>query len=567
MNFGSAVDGKILESNGASFSTTQNVASALPLDEEQMQTLVSIIYAAVSDFEHNNATFSLIKTLSSKQYISPEYYDLMDMILKLSVQCQKVTVRQQCCQIFIQYLISYPMGEKRLVDHLKQMVLNIKYEYEDGRISSLDLLSTGINKLPTPLLEQNAQLFFLPLVLQLVNDDSKKCRMVVAQCVSLLLKRLSIGTLQSFYDYITRWSKSNGHESLSLKRTSAQLFGIFIDSRADFMKRGSTVTDLTSNLQETLEHEENEWEQNYFCLLCVEKLYAQFPVPTAKCHGLWIAVVKCLAKSHPWVKQVSSRIIHSHVSELDPATFASAKAKDITFLTNEPGILYEIVRNLCYQLNVDEEHQVDTISLLAIKTLAWAIQAMSRYPELCFKDDLDDSESTSRDPTRWVFVRLSNIAKERGKRRREAVFKCFAAFASSCSTSSIIPHLDLMIEPLDRTITEASNKRIAIMNNSRNPESEEAEEFPKEVLQLLEDKCGTEEFLKSLAIVKTRAREKRDKRKQEIAAEAVQNPQAAAKRRLIKQEREKNRKKRRIEEKMMDRGAYKKKGRLITEQE
>ena len=47
MNFRSATEGTILESNGASFSTTQNVASALPLDEEQMQTL-SIIYAAVS---------------------------------------------------------------------------------------------------------------------------------------------------------------------------------------------------------------------------------------------------------------------------------------------------------------------------------------------------------------------------------------------------------------------------------------------------------------------------------------------------------------------------------------
>ena len=32
MNLTSAADGKILESNGASFSTTQNVASALPLD-------------------------------------------------------------------------------------------------------------------------------------------------------------------------------------------------------------------------------------------------------------------------------------------------------------------------------------------------------------------------------------------------------------------------------------------------------------------------------------------------------------------------------------------------------
>ena len=73
MNFGSAADGKILESNGALFSTTQNVASALLLDEEQMQTLVLIIYADVSYFEHNNATFSLIDNLSSKQYISLDY--------------------------------------------------------------------------------------------------------------------------------------------------------------------------------------------------------------------------------------------------------------------------------------------------------------------------------------------------------------------------------------------------------------------------------------------------------------------------------------------------------------
>ena len=73
MNFRIAADRKILESNGASFSTTQNVACALPIDEEQMQTLVLIIYATVSDFEHNNAALILIKNLSSKQYISLEY--------------------------------------------------------------------------------------------------------------------------------------------------------------------------------------------------------------------------------------------------------------------------------------------------------------------------------------------------------------------------------------------------------------------------------------------------------------------------------------------------------------
>ena len=73
MNCRSAADGKILESNGASFSTTQNVASAFTIDEEQMQTLALIIYDYISDLDHNNATFSFIKTLSSKKYISPEY--------------------------------------------------------------------------------------------------------------------------------------------------------------------------------------------------------------------------------------------------------------------------------------------------------------------------------------------------------------------------------------------------------------------------------------------------------------------------------------------------------------
>ena len=55
MNFRSAADSKILESNCALFSTTQSIASALPLDEEQIQTLVLIIYSAVSYFMHDNS--------------------------------------------------------------------------------------------------------------------------------------------------------------------------------------------------------------------------------------------------------------------------------------------------------------------------------------------------------------------------------------------------------------------------------------------------------------------------------------------------------------------------------
>jgi len=146
------------------------------------------------------------------------------------------------------------------------------------------------------------------------------------------------------------------------------------------------------------------------------------------------------------------------------------------------------------------------------------------------------------------------------------VFKCFAAFVTSCEESTITMYLGLMLEPLNRAIKEPMGTSGDPSNSQKQAEMDAAE-FPKEILQLLEEKCGTEPFLKALASVQNRAREKREKRKQEAAAEAVHNPQAAAKRKLRKQEREKQRKKRRVNERKAARGAYGKKPRLIINQD
>jgi hypothetical protein len=81
-------------------------------------------------------------------------------------------------------------------------------------------------------------------------------------------------------------------------------------------------------------------------------------------------------------------------------------------------------------------------------------------------------------------------------------------------------------------------------------------------LEILEDTCGTEAFVKAYAEVNRKAREKRDKRKQDIASEAVHNPSAAAQRKINKQLREKERRKRKIDDNRSKRGASKK--RLAT---
>jgi len=64
------------------------------LNEVQMDSLISLLHTTVVDSEHQNATFGLIKAIVSSRYLSAEFYDLLEKILKLSVQSQKDTVRQ-----------------------------------------------------------------------------------------------------------------------------------------------------------------------------------------------------------------------------------------------------------------------------------------------------------------------------------------------------------------------------------------------------------------------------------------------------------------------------------------
>jgi U3 small nucleolar RNA-associated protein 20 len=150
--------------------------------------------------------------------------------------------------------------------------------------------------------------------------------------------------------------------------------------------------------------------------------------------------------------------------------------------------------------------------------------------------------------------RLSNIAKPKlGDKRRESIFKCYAALCASCEPELLTPYLRLMIDSLDRAIREETNNLQSDEQQATHPRIA----LPKDVLNLLEEACGTEKFLEAYSEVNNIVRQKRDQRKQEIAAEAVHDPASAAKRKIKKQLQEKERKKRRVSDMRAMRGASK----------
>lgn len=436
------------------------------------------------------------------------------------------------------------MDERKFEQHLKQVVANISYEHQEGRMSAISLLASLIEKMPEELLNAHAHSIFLPLVMQKVNDNSKECRDGVEKCLVLFLTRCSAQVLRSCHDYTIRWSKSQG----PLLVASLQVFGLFVETCANFLKKNDFVTIWILRLKEILESNQSDWEVVYFSIVSVEKLSQKFGSFLQNDEQLYILITDRMVDHHPWIKLATSRIL----KEVVGSDWANS------FFSNNLGILFRIIRNLCFQLGSDEKEQNEDLSELDIKILASLIPTISEKKHLCFSEE-DKEKGETSNPVVWLLKRLSGIAKAKGTMRRMAVFKCFAAFATK-HTEIVTPYVELMLEPLHRSSVEASNEAeddpvVTNKDGTTDVVITEAS-LARDVIHIIEEtSADASDFLKAYAAVKTRAMEKKEERKSEAKVEAIRDPKAFAVKRMKKQEREKQRKKRRVEERRRGRGA------------
>lgn len=524
--------------------------ATLPLNGEQMKVLIAFLSVSITESDQHNPALGLIKAIMSRKFMSPEFYDLMHSMLKINVRSQKASLRQQSGGIFIRYLIDYPMSEDRFEAHLKQIVANISYAHKEGRLSAIQMLSSVIEKIPNALLQQHAQLIFLPQVLQLVNDDTKECREAVSKCLTILLRRCSKEVLNSFHNYAVRWCGGEG----PMQVASLQVFAIFVESSPSFVKNHAPA--WISRLVSLLDESSREWEATYFSLICLEKLAKIDLSLFQQSKELWPFVVGRLIDPHPWVKLASCRLVQKLFDSDKPKTLEQC-----------PGMLFDVVRNICFQINVDEDEYSEELATKAIKTLTLALQLLSECPELCFT--ADSPHAGLRDPVAWLLRRLSGIAKPKGRQRRMTVYKFFAAFCTIPGGRLLQKedkkqrrlYLELMLEPVHRSHMEATNEidNPSVIHKAAAVEEEMTEStLARDVLQMIEEGCDPEDFLAAYAAVKTRARDKKEQRKSQAKAEAIQDPAAAVIRKSKKHEQERHRKKRRVEERRRDRGAMKK---------
>ena len=209
-----------------------------------------------------------------------------------------------------------------------------------------------VTKLPQAVLDQYLELFFLPLVTRLVNDDSGTCRKMVGLLIKQLLGRATRKQLDALFDLITEWI--GGKESL-LRRAAAQVMGLLVEQQGAasdrYMERVYAALSQAVSLSLSTEETGSEWECIYHALTAADKLHAaakKLPLSPDYMQGSGhLLATRILHHRHPWVQLAAARLLGRALGAVDAHAAGGIKLRN---LLSACGGAFVVVRGICAQV-------------------------------------------------------------------------------------------------------------------------------------------------------------------------------------------------------------------------
>jgi len=306
--------------------------------------------------EQRSTVFSLMRAVLARRPLLPEIYDTMNVVSGLVVRANADETRRSCAGALVQFLLDYPLGERRLRTHLESLAANFEYVHAAGRVNALRCARDVVARFPKDVVDANAVFLFVPLVARLGADEDAECRAAAGEALRVLLKRTAGGGVgEKLLDLATRWcavgggGAAVGDDAERLRRAAMQTLGIAVAaspshaSRAVAAARHSIVSALAEHDPAVAHREEDDddvavnWQTCYRALLLVEKAHALCPEALegdecddgdedASEDSVWRASQALLSHRHQWVQHAAARVIGRYLA-VNGAAIAAALAR------------------------------------------------------------------------------------------------------------------------------------------------------------------------------------------------------------------------------------------------
>uniref|UniRef100_A0A3Q2C7Z2 UTP20 small subunit processome component n=1 Tax=Cyprinodon variegatus TaxID=28743 RepID=A0A3Q2C7Z2_CYPVA len=559
------------------------------ISETQLQVLLGYAEEDIYDQSRQATAFGLLKAILSRKLVVPEMEEVMRKVARFSVTGGNNMIRTHCrqLQIYLKYLLDYPLGRK-LKGHLSFVVAQL--EQDTGRESVLELLASIFQMFPQQnLLLKNSSLFFAPLALVVVNDDSVRCKKMAAMAIKTLLGQLDVNHQNGLYSLVNAWLTA---EKSTMRRLGAQVCGLFVEVEEEKFSR--RMDDLLPLLEKEIhpdayedqiseEEEEKGADRLLFSYLTlISKLnkhcgFLELRNPHQTLLHIW-HIEAHLRHPHCWVwltaSQLFGQLFATQPAEQLVAIWkgqegdASCRPAAIEFITSDlDRRMRELALIFCSQL---QSKFLDTASgeqviknLLFVGKVIYLISPESDItilegekqsevengedcdPDAEEKEEMeeenDDKDDDKPPSLLWLMKKLSLMAKREAAYapkvplKRTCVFKFLGAIAVDLGKERLGPYLSTIITPLYRELDSTYAEQPTLKN------------LAQELIELLKKQVGLERFSLAFSAVQREFSQRRAARKRHRAMQAVANPDIAAKKKLKKHRNKIEAKKRKIE--------------------
>jgi U3 small nucleolar RNA-associated protein 20 len=359
--------------------------------EAQFRFLVTFCFGDLEADQgeaHRSTTFALMRAVLARRPLLPEVYDVMKTVSSLVVRAGAAETRALCSQALVQFLLDYPLGERRLRQHIDLIAANLEYVYASGRQSALRCVRDLSVRFPKDVVAHHAPFLFVPLVARLGADEDAACRKGAGEALHALLKRVGSersekdgefgdasndGVVKKLLSLCVGWlnvaadgKDSDATSDPRLARAAMQTLGIA--TSASPRAAASATRAARRRVVALMEahdpsHGANErddddvavgWQTAYHALLLVEKMSASCPkalesesnvddafaavskTPFGKAEDArldhpdapWRAAQALLQHRHQWVQQAAARVVGRYL-----AAHGAAMAREMTSLT------------------------------------------------------------------------------------------------------------------------------------------------------------------------------------------------------------------------------------------
>jgi U3 small nucleolar RNA-associated protein 20 len=544
--------------------------------ERHLAHLVKRLMSDIDEPDRQGVTFGFLKAIMNRKIVMPEIYEIMDKVAAMMVTNQTRSLRDVARSSYFHFLMEYPQAKNRFKKQLEFLLKNLRYDHVEGRQSVMEALNLVLTKVGDNILQDELDLLFLPLVHSMANDDSSDCRTMAGALVKKTFERADPQHLKGFATDLRGWLEQN--EDTGLKRLGIQCWGLYLeatDAKAKELNR--VLEQLQMTIDASLERRDDEdWELIYYSLMVLSKLCKASPetMLSSNQETLWESVRSCVSYPHAWVKLTAAQL-HGICFADFASTNGDAGLNALPLegshglqLTDKDMIRLAdaFLRNL-FIPNVSEDLCIQSVRNLAFLARCLAANgAMWHWQKTDDKDDDEDgameedvvngatnghAEASEEEwggfspsPTtpklkmtkpstaiHRLVVRLSGII-----RRETKIMKLSSLYPKSATMTLLetitnrlpIPALSSSLQYLLTTLSTLTDPATTIPRSTDpvfNDTYTALIDKAREVMNILQKRMGTQDYLKVMTDVQKGVRERREGRRQKRKVEAVSAPE------------------------------------------